>query len=499
MTGARFLLAARTILPVLLMGTGLAAATPSTTWWQPGSKAVFPAQQDYPDATGALRVLLQNGPIDTSNHPFFTPVGGNGRACVSCHQPENGMSLSAASVQARWQAYGNTDPLFAAFDGSNCPDLPQQDAASHSLLLSKGLIRIARAWPPVDVFDKPIHPDFRIEVVRDPTGCNTSQRWGLASPHPAVSVFRRPRMVANLKYILAIGFNYDPKSGLPLPLDPVSNTPVSHNLMADGRMLTLQTQMADAGSSHLAMLAKLGEEQIKRINEFELDVFAAQQSDRVGGEVDSGGATGGPKVLALSPPGRLGSRGVKVASEFDPWAKAAEEPGLSPETRAFRESVARGAIIFRERTFLISDTMGINAPIGFGNPVRNACVFCHNMSRIGMDVAPGQVDLGTTTMPFADPQPDLPVFRITCSGEPHPFYGRVIYTHDPGYALTTGRCADVGRITLQSLRGLSARAPYFSNGSAKDLGAVVDYYDRRYNIGYTAQERQDLINLMSVF
>jgi cytochrome c peroxidase len=143
--------------------------------------------------------------------------------------------------------------------------------------------------------------------------------------------------------------------------------------------------------------------------------------------------------------------------------------------------------------------MGINAPVGFGNPVRNSCVFCHNMSRIGMDVAPGQVDLGTTTMPFADPQPDLPVFRITCLGEPHPFYGRVIYTHDPGYALTTGRCADVGRITLQSLRGLSARAPYFSNGSAADLGAVVDYYSRRYNIGYTRQERQDLINLMSVF
>jgi cytochrome c peroxidase len=74
----------------------------------------------------------------------------------------------------------------------------------------------------------------------------------------------------------------------------------------------------------------------------------------------------------------------------------------------------------------------------------------------------------------------------------------VIMTHDPGFALTSGRCADVGKITLQSLRGLSARAPYFSNGSAKDLAGVIDYYERRYNIGYTPQERQDLINLMSV-
>ena len=152
--------------------------------------------------------------------------------------------------------------------------------------------------------------------------------------------------------------------------------------------------------------------------------------------------------------------------------------------------------MFRDRTFLISDSAGVNSPMGFGNPVRNSCVFCHNMSQMGMDVAPGQVDLGTTNLPFADPQPDLPLFRITCRGAPHPHYGRVIFTHDPGYALTTGRCADVGRITLQSLRGLAARAPYFSNGSAKDLRAVIDYYDRRYNIGYSEQEKQDLVNLM---
>jgi cytochrome c peroxidase len=72
----------------------------------------------------------------------------------------------------------------------------------------------------------------------------------------------------------------------------------------------------------------------------------------------------------------------------------------------------------------------------------------------------------------------------------------VIYTHDPGFALTTGRCADVGKITLQSMRGMTGRAPYFSNGSAVDLRTVVDYYERRYNIGYTEQEKQDLVNLM---
>ena len=112
-------------------------------------------------------------------------------------------------------------------------------------------------------------------------------------------------------------------------------------------------------------------------------------------------------------------------------------------------------------------------------------------------LAPGQVDLGTTTLPFADAMAEFPLFRITCTGEPHPHYGQVILTYDPGFALTTGRCADVGKITLQSLRGLSGRAPYFSNGSARDLRGVIDYYERRYNIGYTEQEKQDLVNLMS--
>jgi cytochrome c peroxidase len=117
---------------------------------------------------------------------------------------------------------------------------------------------------------------------------------------------------------------------------------------------------------------------------------------------------------------------------------------------------------------------------------------------MGNDVAPGQVDLGTTTLPFADPWADLPLFRITCLKAAHPFYGKVIHTYDPGFALTTGRCADVGKITLQSLRGLSARAPYFSNGLAKDLRGVIDFYERRYSIGYTEQEKQDLVSLMSV-
>ena len=66
----------------------------------------------------------------------------------------------------------------------------------------------------------------------------------------------------------------------------------------------------------------------------------------------------------------------------------------------------------------------------------------------------------------------------------------MIYTQDPGRALISGKCDDVGSIVMQQFRGLAARAPYFSNGSAATLRELVDFYDRRFNIGYTEQETQ---------
>lgn len=462
-------------------------------WWDPNEGRVFPAQLDYRNANGTLRLLLDNGPMETKDHPFFTAIGPNGRACVTCHQPADAMSLSAASAARQWQRNGAKDPLFAASDGSNCPSLPQGERASHSLLIDHGLIRIARPWPPKDV-----KPDFTIEVVRDPSTCNLDPKYGLKAAG-MVSVFRRPRPVANFKYIEAMGFAYDPKAGMPLPVDPETGKPVSGNLMADGRVPTLEAQMRDAAGAHLGFLKNLDKGDIARILDFERRIYAAQQFDTKGGALDGDGAMGGPKTLQISQAGRLGSDGgIPVWSEFEAWEKMPEaaKAKLSPEVREFRASVARGARVFRDKTFLITDTAGINSPIGFGNPVRNSCVFCHNMSYMGMDVAPGQVDLGTTNQPFADPAPHLPLFRITCTGKPHPHYGRTILTGDPGFALTTGKCADVGRITLQTMRGLSARAPFFSNGSAKDIRGVIDYYERRYNIGYTEQEKRDLENLM---
>ncbi len=483
---------------------GAAAQQPSgsslrggSTWWAPGAGRTFTREVDYANETGLVRTLLLNGPAATAGHPFFSPIGVNGRACVTCHQPADAMALSASSIAERWSATNGADPLFAAVDGSNCPTQPQSDRASHSLLIDHGLIRIERDWPARDAAGRKLTPDFKIEVVRDPNGCNSGE-WGPAGKRGKISVYRRPRPATNLKYLTAIGFAYDPKDGMPLDIDPATARPASGNLTADARVFSLEAQARDAMRTHLGLTGKLDEISVREIADFERRLSTAQAHDNRGGWLHEGGALGGPLILEQSQPGQLGSIGRAVWSEFEAWENIPADAKLPPEQRAFRESVARGAHVFREKTFLITDSAGINSPIGFGNPVRNSCVFCHNMSQMGNDVAPGQVDIGTTTQPFADPQPWLPLFRVTCLEQPHPHYGKVVYTSDPGYALTTGRCADVGKITLQSMRGLAARAPYFSNGAAHTLMDVVEYYERRYKIGYTDQEKQDLVNLMSV-
>jgi cytochrome c peroxidase len=62
--------------------------------------------------------------------------------------------------------------------------------------------------------------------------------------------------------------------------------------------------------------------------------------------------------------------------------------------------------------------------------------------------------------------------------------------------LISGKCVDVGSIVMQQLRGLAARAPYFVNGSAKSLREVVDFYDRRFEMKLSDEEKEDLINFL---
>jgi hypothetical protein len=496
------------------LGTAVYAvesASPGGNWWQAGVPRMMPATVLYPNSTGLVKILNTQGAFETKGHPFFTPLGSNGRACITCHQPASAMGLSAESVRQRWEDTGGKDPLFAAIDGSNCPSLPQAERASHSLLLERGLFRIFIPWPPRGADGAPITPEFSIEVVRDPTGCNTDPVYGLNSKNPTVSVFRRPRPVANLKYLLELPHGVPPSEFLfyndksLLPTNPETGGFATLQLMSDGRALTLKLQAQDAASNHLQANGVLTVAQLKQIEAFESQVYAAQGFDKISGDLTAEGQPPGlgPQSLEGGAPARLGNNPVnKIFGTFAMWQShsAPDSAEDTPERRAWRESAARGAEIFYARRFLIQDVGKYNDK-GLGNPFKRSCGSgCHNTLLMGMDLAPGYMDLGLNNLPWANQRPDLPLFKVTCRADamPQSYLGRSIYTHDPARALITGKCADVGASMTQQSRGLAARAPYFMNGSAANLRELVDFYDRRFNIGYTETEKVDLVNFLSV-
>ena len=88
----------------------------------------------------------------------------------------------------------------------------------------------------------------------------------------------------------------------------------------------------------------------------------------------------------------------------------------------------------------------------------------------------------------------MPVFTLICT--PGPLKGNTYVVTDPGRALISGQCADIGKVKGRILRGLAARAPYFHNGSAATLLDAVNFYDQRFNIGFTEEQKEDLVNFL---
>ncbi len=121
--------------------------------------------------------------------------GVNGRRCVTCHEPANNVSVSAASVRARFEATGGTDPIFRTHDGSNSPlaDVSTVEArrAAYSLLLSKGVIRVGLPIP--------AGAEFELAAVDDPAGYAGDNANG-----NELSLFRRPPPSTNLGFLSAV-------------------------------------------------------------------------------------------------------------------------------------------------------------------------------------------------------------------------------------------------------------------------------------------------------
>src|SRR5215469_16808295 len=216
----------------------------------------------------------------TLTGPFFQSLGTNGRSCGTCHQPSDGMSVSAAHVQQRFINTQGEDPIFRTVDGSNCNhtiNVSTLDgkAAAYSLLRTRGLIRVAIAVP--------ANADYQVVSVNNPYGCNESD---------VISMYRRPLPATNLRFLSAVMFDGRESS-------PATGTKKIVYENYPGSLLSdLAHQSVDATTGHAqgdGSRPTPAEQQ--EIVEFETALFTAQAIGRGLGRLDTQGANGGPEIL----------------------------------------------------------------------------------------------------------------------------------------------------------------------------------------------------------
>ena len=122
--------------------------------------------------------------------------------------------------------------------------------------------------------------------------------------------------------------------------------------------------------------------------------------------------------------------------------------------------------------------------------VNGTCTTCHDTPNVGNHSVALAINIGVTDYPARGGLDisGLPVYTIKCNST-----GATVQTTDPGRALVTGKCADVGKTKGPILRALPARAPYFHNGSAATLREAIEFYDQRFNLNMTDRQKADLV------
>ena len=439
------------------------------------SPTQLPNMLPFPNPTGFAATYNTTGPIDLTG-PFFQSLGTNGRACVSCHQPADGWTVTPPHIQARFEASGGTDPIFRTVDGSDSPDADvstvEARRTAYSMLLNKGLIRIGIGIP--------ANAEFDLIAVDDPYGYASAKE---------LSLFRRPLPSTNLNFLSTVMWD-----GRETFLDPLSKDCILGTTKCFAPLpFDLADQSNSATVGHAQAAQPLTTAQRNAIVAFESTLFTAQIFDNEAGELTARQALGGPVYLSQQNfyfgINDVVSGDYRTGAVFDPtvfrlydvWDTPIPGGGVVEA----RLAVARGQRLFNSKPIQIAGVKGLNDDLHI--PVLSGtCTTCHDTPSAGNHSIPAPLNIGLTDA--SRRTPDLPLYTLRNKQTL-----ATVQTTDPGRALISGKWNDIGKFKGPILRGLAARAPYFHNGSATDLGAAVDFYDERFGIGFTEEEKADLV------
>jgi cytochrome c peroxidase len=289
---------------------------------------------------------------------------------------------------------------------------------------------------------------------------------------------------------------------------PSTNLGFLSTIMWDGREPSLASQAIDATLIHAQATAPPTSNQQGQIVGFETGIFTAQIFDNTAGKLDEGGATGGPVALhdqlakffiGVNDPLGLNPTGAPFDPNiFDLYASPMWSGFHDDHDETGLRSIANGQRLFNTRAINITGVTGLNDVLNKPS-IAGFCGTCHDTPDVGNHSVKAPLNIGIANAGAnAPPVLDisaLPVFTLRCTSGP--LTGQVFVVTDPGRALISGNCADIGKVKGPILRGLAARAPYFHNGSAATLLDVVNFYDQRFGIGFTSQEKEDLANFLN--
>jgi hypothetical protein len=394
-------------------------------------------------------------------------------------------------VKFRFEVTQGLDPIFRTNDGSNCDhniDTSTVDGRrkTYSLLINKGLIRIALSVP--------ASAEFNVIGVVNPYGCGDPS---------TLSIYRRPLPSTNLRFLSTLMWD-GRESSTQTNTQKIAFPTNPGDLLAD-----LAHQALDATNGHAQASSALTAQQQQAIVNFEMALSTAQAFDYRAGALNVNGATGGPLMIAtqtapaffigINDPLGGNPHGTPftpvIFNLYDMWANARSESNDEHhggnDRDDMRASIARGQALFTSKRINITGVAGLNDDLNLAS-IPGTCGTCHDSPNVGNHSvsAPLNIGVGDVNSPLNVSY--LPVVTLQ-NKTTH----EIRTTTDPGRALVTGAWKDVGRLKGPILRGLPSRAPYFHNGSADTLGDVLDFYDKRFNIGMTPQEKKDLLAFLS--
>jgi hypothetical protein len=339
------------------------------------------------------------------------------------------------------------------------------------MLLNKGVIRVGLPIPQ--------SAEFELIATDDP--------YHFASA-AELSLFRRPLPGTNVRFVSAV--MWDGRE---------TTVPITNEQTLKSN---LTRQALDATLGHAQASRNPTPAQLREIVEFVLGLHTTQIWDQAAGALVARGATAGPVSLMREPfyigindPVGMNPTGasfdpmaMRVFAPWDNLTGPSTDPSDLGETQnrnAARQAVARGERIFNTRGIALSNVGGLNDALNV-QVLQGTCTTCHDTPNVGNHSVSMPLNIGISDENRRTS--DMPLYTLRSK-----LTGEVVKTTDPGRALISGKWADIGKFKGPTLRALAARPPYFHNGSARTLADVVDFYDMRFSIGFTAQEKQDLV------